>query len=348
MIGHPPGARVERRLRVLYDDGETLYGARGLRVVVSLDRGASWRESGRVEVPVATALASRVRATQRLARAEIYKLHRAGEHLVALARGGVYTGTVSDGRLRLSLPATHGSRPISLAVGPAGEVVVGDYHANPERGPMRIHRSHDCRTWEVVHEFGPGEIRHVHGIYWDRYASCYWVLVGDDDPEPGIARCAADFSSVHFVRRGTQDVRAYSLIIRPQGLVFASDSENENNAVYAMDREGKELRRLQPIENSCFHSGTFGAWMCFATVCEPSRRNDMRVLHIWASRDGDRWHELARYRKDRLPFVFQYGNVFFPEGATQRLNDIIYSGSALQDADDRTVFIPLERLDDLD
>jgi hypothetical protein len=259
----------------------------------------------------------------------------------------VYSGRKSEGLLRLSLPAARGSRPISLATGPNREVFVGEYHSNPERGPMRIYGSQDCRIWEVVYEFGPGEIRHIHGIYHDRFANCWWVLTGDDGSEPGIARCSLDFSEVRFVRRGAQNVRAYSLLVLPDGLLFATDSERGPNAIYFMDREGCTLEERHRIEASVFHSGVFGEWMVFSTVCEPSPVNDEHQLHIWASSDAMTWLRLAKYQRDRLPFLFQYANVFFPEGKTQRLSEVIYSGTALRSVDNATVFVPIQTLERL-
>jgi hypothetical protein len=36
--------------------------------------------------------------------------------------------------------------------------------------------------------------------------------------------------------------------------------------------------------------------------------------HIWASRDGQHWEDLAQWKKDSWPFRFQYGIVRFPHG----------------------------------
>jgi hypothetical protein len=342
-----PAARIVRGLRVLFDDGQLLYGARRLEIVASSDAGRTWSSCARLELPPWLRAATWVRAAERLTRTEVYKLQVYGNRLVALARGGVYVGDRDSGILRLSLPAEHGSRPTSLAVGPSGEVVAGEYHSNPERGPMRIHRSRDWRTWEIAHEFAPGEIRHVHGIYYDRIACCWWVLVGDDGPEAGIVRCSPDFTEVRFVRRGDQRVRAYSLLVLSEGLMFASDSDRIRNAIYFMDREGIVFEERQSIEASSFHSGMFGGWMVFSTVCEPSSMNDETQLHIWASRDGKIWHKLATHRRDRLPFLFQYPNVFFPEGKTERLSEVIYSGTALRNLDNATVFVPVQALGEL-
>ncbi len=33
--------------------------------------------------------------------------------------------------------------------------------------------------------------------------------------------------------------------------------------------------------------------------------------HLWASSDGRHWEEIATWRKDRLPFVLQFGVVHF-------------------------------------
>lgn len=337
----PKNVRVVRSLRVHYFDGQYLYGARGLKIVRSADRGHTWEDIARLKMAFPYSLAPLFRPVQRLFRAEIYKMHRSGDSLVALAKGGVYAGSIHSGKLELSHAVVRGSRPISLAVGPDQSVFFGEYHMNQERGPIRIYGSKDLKAWSVVYEFPAGEIRHIHGIFYDKYAQCFWLLVGDFGREPGIAKCSLDFSEIHFVRRGQQNVRVVSLICRPEGLLFATDSELEPNAVYFMDRDGTSMKKLHAMESSTFHVGLFGEWKMFGTVTEPSKTNDSSTVHIWGTADQQTWHRFAQYNKDYWPFLFQFGTVFFPEGETEKLNEVIYSGTAVDAIDNYTVFAPL-------
>lgn len=341
-IGNPVNARIEKGLRVLYYDGKILYGARGRHIIGSKDGGKSWWPLGKLNMSFPYSQASFLRSTQRLLRAEVYKLHSYGGHLVALAKGGVYTGKIGED-LQRSYTVTHGSRPISLAGGPDGRVYFGEYHSNLKQGPIRIYGTDNFQDWFVVYEFAAKKIRHIHGIFYDPYSICYWVLTGDYDHEPGIARAAIDFSELEFVRQGSQSVRVYSLICTPEGLVFATDTEIEKNFVYLMDREGKRLEKLLELENSVFHLGYFGDTLFLATVCEPTcPGNDSKRSHIWYSKNLTDWSKFTSYKKDWWPAkYFQFGNIFFPEGKTRVLQEIIYSGTALQGVENMTVFAPL-------
>ncbi len=329
------------RLRVLFFDGENLYASKGLKIYESADGGRSWNYCAALEMPFPYQHLSRTRLTERLGRTEVYKLHRYGNFLVALAKGGVYAGTIGAEKLELSFRVSEGSRPTSLACSPDGTVVFGEYFSNPQRREVKIYGSTDMASWSVLHEFSPGEIRHIHGLYYDKFAHCFWALTGDYQKEPGIARCAVDFSSVEFVRRGSQQVRAYSMICQEDGLYFATDTELERNGIYFMSRDGGELRELHSIESSSFHSGLFGNWMFFATVCEPSTVNDTRRVHLWASHDKQHWRKFACYEKDMFSKYFQYGNLFLLEGQTEGLKHVVFSGSAVKQIDGKSVFVTL-------
>ncbi|MDZ4684903.1 MAG: hypothetical protein SH850_07405 [Planctomycetaceae bacterium] len=338
----PKDVRSQPGLRVLYRDGRQLFGARGAQVVVSDDEGRNWTPVARLVLPASFAWTSQVRWLERLARTEIYKLQRCGDFLVAISRGGVYAGKLSSGRLNISYRVTRGSRPISLAVSPTLEAFFGEYHANSERGPIRIYGTRDFQHWRVAHEFPAGDVRHIHGITYDPHADCFWVTTGDSDQESGILRCSTDFSEVRWIRRGAQRYRACAIRCLPEGLLYATDTEVEKNSVYFLSRDGRELRELQGIESSSIHLGAFGEWTFFSTLCEPTAVNDGRQLHIWGTRDQQRLVKLAVFEKDDLPHVFQFGSASFPDGETAPSSQIIFSGTALKRFDNCSLFVPLQ------
>ena len=58
----------------------------------------------------------------------------------------------------------------ACAVDSAGHLYFGEYISNPDRGVIRVyHLAPGARHLEVVHQFQPGTIRHVHGLYHDPY-----------------------------------------------------------------------------------------------------------------------------------------------------------------------------------
>ena len=57
----------------------------------------------------------------------------------------------------------------------------GEYVNNAKR-PIRIIRlSDDGQTAAVCFQFNQGEIKHVHGIYWDKYRQRLWITTGDSN-----------------------------------------------------------------------------------------------------------------------------------------------------------------------
>jgi len=332
-------------LRVLFGSQGKLYAARRRQILCSKDSGKTWEKAATLELRWPFSWATYFRPFHRLTRTDVFRLHVMGDKVVALTKGGVYAGSLSEGKLRLSFKVEKGSRPISLASSPQGEFFFGEYHSNDDRGPMRVFGSSDLKSWRVAHEFPAKAIRHIHGIFHDSYEDCFWVLTGDFGEEAGILRASNDFSDVKWIKRGTQSVRAVGLVCTQEGLLWASDSEIEANAIFSMDRQGNEIKHLVKIESSSFHSGQFGKWTFFSTVCEPSKENDSRVSHVWVSKDHKKWKKFGEFPKDRLPFIFQYGNIFFPEGDTKALTEMIFSGTAVQKADNASFFVPLEEID---
>lgn len=331
----------QKGLRALYWETNTLFGARGTRIFSSEDRGKTWQSRARLKLPAFLEASSHARILARLARTEIYKLHVHGDSVVALSRGGVYSGLLSQGELTLSFRVKEGSRPISLARGPDGTVYFGDYASNPHREEVRIYGSSDMRAWRTVHVFPKGEIRHVHGIFHDPYASGFWILTGDFGDEAGFLWASEDFSEVKWIKRGSQAVRAYTVLPLKNGIVYATDTEIEKNAIFFMSRDGSRLQKLHDLESSSFHATKLGDWFVFSTVCEPSALNDRTHLHLWASRDLKEWKKWGSFRKDRWPFLLQFGNLFFPEGTPPPGAPLVFSATALSRLDDTSVFASL-------
>lgn len=335
----------ELRMRVLFVKGREWLGARGNKVFSSLDQGKSWKRIATLAMDFPFSIAHWWRPLHRLTRAEVYKLQACGDYLVALAKGGVYAGKREDGTLRLSFRVTRGSRPISLAANPSGEVFFGEYHDNAERGPMKIYGTVDFKTWRVAHEFPAGEIRHIHGIFFDKFENCFWVLTGDRGNEAGILRFSADFSHGEWVHRGDQSVRVVSVVCLENGLFFPTDTEIERNAAYFMERSSRKLTRLRDLESSSFNATKVGDWLLLSTVTEPSKVNTTPSIHLWATRDMRNWKKLAEFEKDSWPYLFQYGNASFPEGETEEMEEVVFSGTAVKQIDNRAWVLPVRSLE---
>jgi hypothetical protein len=191
----------------------------------------------------------------------------------------------------------------------------GEYFDNTTRDEVHIYAgTNQGSRWEVAYTFPKGAIRHVHNIVYDPWGSCLWVLTGDYGRECRILRASCDFSRVDAVLEGNQQARAVALVPSEEGLYFSSDTPLEENHVYHLDRQGR-LSKLASLSSSSTYGCCVGRHIFFSTMVEPSTANRDRHVRVYGSRDGQDWHPLLAWQKDRWPSaLFQYGNAVLPDG----------------------------------
>ena len=330
-----------KNVRVLFRDGSILYGSRLNRIYISSNQGESWSYHCKIDLPIVFVILGKIRLLERLFRLEVYKLHVSANCIVAISRGGVYSGKKCEKVLRRTWVQNKGSRPISLAITLKERILIGEYHSNVDRGAINIHESCDGSNWRIAYTFPPGSIRHIHGIYFDRYRDNLWIFTGDYGDEAAIYKASLDFSRVERVRGGSQDFRVYSCIPSKNGIFYGTDTEIAQNALFYLSADGLIHQKLQHVEGSVFHSCEVGNSYFFATVCEPSSNNDTKKVHIWRCDESGSCTKLMSFEKDIYPSVLQYGNVFFPEGWSDNNELLFLSGSSLSGLDGHTLRVNL-------
>jgi hypothetical protein len=239
----------------------------------------------------------------------------AGGELVAAVPGAIVRLVPGEDEFRLCHKVVRGTRPLHIAASPNGACYWGEYFDNRERDEVRIYGSKDGgEHWDVVYTFGRGEIRHVHNIKYDRWENCIWILAGDNGAECRVLRASLDFRTIDTVLAGNQQCRAVGLVVRKDGLYFASDTPLETNHIFAMGRDGT-VRELAEISSSSIFAGEAAGCMFVSTMVEPSEVNRDQHVRVYGSRDGHEWREVLAWKKDWLPMgLFQYGNAMFPDG----------------------------------
>ncbi|HXV77821.1 MAG TPA: hypothetical protein VD788_16030 [Candidatus Polarisedimenticolaceae bacterium] len=321
-----PVRRVAHTRPLYFHDGK-LYCARFDRVYSTTDYGRTFNEEGELSVRIPLRqLIKRFRLAQRVMRAAIYRMRVLPDGTTVYTfRGGVYVRRPGEPTARRTYAVEKGSRPVSLAAGADGTVVFGEYWSNQARDAVRIFGSRDSgASWEVLHTFRPGEIRHVHGISYDRWEDCFWVCTGDEGDENRLLRASKHFSELRIIRQGGQGNRFYSLIVREHDLVTATDTPLEDNFICTIDKRTAELKHVARIENASFYSCTVGDRTFVSTNAEPSAVNDTRTSYVWSGSRDDDWRRVLTFPADlyhrltELPGVpqglFQYPRIFFPEG----------------------------------
>lgn len=200
-----------------------------------------------------------------------------------------------------------------------GWVFLGEYFMNPARGPVRIWRiAPDMDSYEIAHEFGPGEVRHIHGIYRDPYdEEALWATVGDYEGECYLYRSQDGFRTLERFGDGSQRYRAVRLYFTPDAVTWLTDSQMEQNHACRMRRSNGNLEIGQPLEAPTWYGATTreGLHLAFTTV-EPGpavRRNSAAILGSW---DGFQWQEIHSFKKDawRPMKLFKYGVISCPSG----------------------------------
>jgi len=348
------------RMRPLYVEPDgTLWAGRGTQLHRSDDAGGSFS-------PVAT---YRGDMTQRLGQWSrlAARLFRSGFHTVLPLPDGSCIATVRGRLVKQDPHATtfrevflvpRGSRPLNLCTTPDGSIFFGEYFFNRERQAVHIYASVDRgESWEVAHTFAPGAIRHVHGVFYDRFRRGCWVLTGDEDHESKILLTEDGFRSLEVVFEGSQRYRAVSAIPRPDCLITGTDTPHRPNYVQRLYPESGRSERVVSLPGSVLQGAEVGPYQVFSVSAEPSRVNTSRDASLYVSKGGTTWSRLYARRRDRWqprygpwPDVvaerafLQHPAFLLPHGHTNR--PILYAyGQALSKDDDCLLVWDLERLE---
>ena len=292
------------------------------------------------------ALLSHFRFTRRLFRAEITHLyHFQDDNWMCIAKKALFKMNKTNGLFEKCHEIEKGSRPMNLCQSKDGTIYYGEYCYNPERRPMRIFQSKDNGdTWSVAYTFGDGEINHIHGIFNDPYTGRLWVATGDDDKACIFGYTEDGFKTLIKQYEGTQQYRVCVPLFTEDEIIFATDSQYEQNYIRSINRKTGEVTNIQPIQGSGIYAVQNGSLMMVSTTVEPSRVNLDKYSHLWYSYDGHNWKEYISFKKDMLPKTyFQFGSIRFPYYEKES-DYAVFSGRALKGFDGKSMIVPIKDL----
>lgn len=284
--------------------------------------------------------------TRRLFRTEITHLyHFQNDTWMCIAKKGIFRYNEGSKLFEKCCNIEKGSRPMNLCQAIDGTIYYGEYCFNPERKPMRIYQSKDNgNTWLVAYEFKSGEINHIHGIFNDPYTGRLWVATGDDDAACIFGYTEDGFKTLIKQYEGTQQYRVCVPLFTENEIIFATDSQYEQNYIRSINRKTGEVTNIQPIQGSGIYAVQNGSLMMVSTTVEPSRVNLDKYSHLWYSYDGHNWKEYISFKKDMLPKTyFQFGSIRFPYYEKES-DYAVFSGRALKGFDGKSMIVPLKDL----
>jgi len=323
--------------RALYvgQNGE-MYISRKYAIYRSDDGGTTWRLDCFVPAIGWKPKVAVTRLSRRLLRTYIAALQVLDDGTrVAVACDGVYRAAPGETRMSRVFHVTRGSRPLNLALD-GDRLLFGEYGSDYESSRVRIYVSEDRgKTFEVGFELPRGDVRHIHNILVDRHRDCYWVLAGDFGRQPGIASLSKDLQTLEWLDRGSWKVRATGAIVRPDCLIYGTDSDSERNYIVRMDKESGKVSKLLEVGGSSLYATTFGPVFAISTCVEPNPACHSRKCGLYVSRNGADWQRIVVHRKDRFhPHYFQFGTIVLPYTYNAEPQGM-YSGQAVEDVDDK-------------
>jgi hypothetical protein len=306
----------------------------------SKDLKKPFTEVGRVTVPFWKAAAANFRLAQRLFRFFFYNVIplRNGEIFVTFDKT---VGVFRNGKY-VSLGGLF--RPCRVlrsgcGVDQHGDVYFGEYLANDDRGEMRVYRYRPGRdTVEIAHSFPAGSIKHIHGLYFDKYTDSVWCLTGDKPAECQMLRTTDGFITVETVGSGDETWRAVSVLFTPDHFYYGTDAEYRDNEIFKVDRQTLERTSLGQVSGTVFYAKQIGNDLFFGTTAENAPSQKENVAAVWHIGPSGKIEKIAEYPKDMWHAgLFLFGTIHFP--ASNDLENRLFFNTVAVKSDNSTHII---------
>ncbi len=268
-----------------------------------------------IDAPFIKQLASNFRLAQRVLRFMV-------TNVIPLANGDLFVtfdksvGIVRHGKYRT---LTNLQRPCRVlrsacAVDKDGDIYFGEYLANTERGEMRIYKyTPGNDALDIAYTFPPNSIRHIHGLYFDKFTESIFCLTGDNDKECQILRSFDAWKTMETVGHGDESWRAVSILFDGDSFFYGTDAEYRTNHIYKLSRESLARKSLGEVSGPVFYSKQIADNLFFATTAEGAPSQIENVAALWHIDCEGNLQQLMSFRKDRWHrLAFMFGTIHFP------------------------------------
>jgi hypothetical protein len=312
--------------QIEYAAPRDFYLSRQNRLFRSSDLNSPFTEIAVIDAPAWKQFFAGVRPFQRLLRFMM-------SNVIALENGDLFVtfdksvGTIHNGKFQ---PLKNLIRPCRVlrsacAVDASGDVYFGEYLANDERGEMHVYKySAGADDLEIVYTFPANSIKHIHGIYFDKYTGALFCLTGDKESECRILRSFDGFKSIETVGSGDETWRAVSILFDENYFYYGTDAEFRENNIYRVKRDGFERENLGGVSGTVFYSKRLGDDLFFATTAENAPSQKENVAALWHIGENTKCEKLISFAKDRWhPTLFMFGTIHFP-GVNELENELYF------------------------
>lgn len=265
--------------------------------------------------------------------------------IVVLYASSIYFFDIRKNKLMLTAQlrqcrnVLHGGVAISCS-----GVYFGEYGANPGRESVPVWSSHDDgRSWNVVHQFPAGSIKHVHGVYTDPYTNSLWIPTGDFENECFIYEVpGADFTRMQRHGNGRQEWRTVGMFFEHERIVWGMDSQLQTSYLQFFNRKTGNIKQGSPFPGPIWYCKKLEDGLHFIqSTVEIGIGSQSNFSHVFVSNDLENWHEVSRHEKDLFPKrLFKFGVIAFADGK-QDSQDFVIFGEALKGLDGKVLRVRL-------
>lgn len=340
--------KIISKYRALYVQGNTMYAAKGYSIYRSSDGGDHWILDGRVKDRKYSFLGNINRLLARLLRVEVSELIILEDgSRVIIAKKGIFVAKSNSKEYIRTFFISRGSKPMNICIDSDGSLYFGEYISNGyfacnEREEVHVYKSKDnAQNWDICYTFPKNTIRHIHGIFYDRFTDKMWFTTGDKGDECIIGNTDNGFKTINIVKQGGQRYRAVKLFFYEDFIVYGTDTQVEKNYIISFDRKDGKENCLQEIQGSVIAATQVGESACISTAIEPSEINKEPYVHLWFSPDGTQWKDVYKVKKDLFSLkYFQFARMQFPHNAITK-EQVIATGHALEGIDNKTIIYSL-------
>lgn len=295
---------------------------------------------------------------RRLLRSDVRYGYLIGNLLILVIDGYFNTYNIKTRKWVYKLKLPRGTRPLNITEisglkGFEDGLYFGEYFSNPSKEEVHIYKLKE-NSLECVYTFPVGELNHLHHLIVDVESNCVWILAGDFGNSAAIYRAKEGFRNVEKICFGAQKYRSCVAFPTSKGLVYATDSQYEQNKICLLQKGNDNwfVKDLYDINGPCIYGTQIENKFIFSTSVEAI--NDGNVFQkyfrnkrgpgiiddestIVTGNLNEGFSTVYRNKKDFLPFMlFQFGNILFPSGKNET-GHLIFTNIGSKELDFSTV-----------
>ena len=248
---------------------------------------------------------------RRLFRTEIYNITPVNNKIIII---NGFNQIISFNLYKKKIINVFRLRNKTLNICKAGnKLYFGEYHFEKNKASFIWCSKDYGNSWEKVFEFN--NIRHIHGVFYDKFQDKLVVTTGDKNTECIICYVDITNGNVMNITSGDQQSRAITLLITDKYIYYGTDTPLEINYIYRIDKKTNYKEKLFKIPGSVFWGTLINEKIYFSTAIEPSKVNSYKNSTVWEYNELTKKHRcIAEHKRSILSLkYFQYPQIIFPQ-----------------------------------